>query len=128
MAVERIDWKEREVLKANPPEQVKAVIEAFKAHVEKVIEKDLEERGETGEEAKMTADFWRGRVYWGLDEMYLTEKGMRWVVGDGAERGMYLIYYPKLDEWRGMYPFGEEFPLDGGFDGALACCEIYFTG
>ncbi len=128
MTVERIEQKELELLEANPPEQVKAVIKAFKAHVEKVIEMDLEENGVTGEEVENTRDYWRKRVYAGLDEMYLTDKGLRWVVGDNYERGRYLIYYPKLNEWCGMYPYCEEFPLDGGFDGALACCEIYFTG
>ena len=127
MAVERIEREEHRLLEANPPEQVKAVYKAFKAHVEKVIEMDLEENGQTGEEAKMTADFWRKRADVHLGN-YRDEEGLRWVIGDGAGRGRYLIYYPKLDEWRGMYPYGEEFPLDGGFDGALGCCEIYFTG
>ena len=127
MTVERMKREEHDLLRATPPDQVKRVRKALEAHVEKVIEMDLEQSGATGEEAEETRTYWRNRVYTGLDE-YRTDRGLRWIVGDDYEREMLFIYYPDLDEWCGMYPYGDEFPKDGGLDGALAGCEIYFTG
>lgn len=112
------------------PESVEQVCIAWKANAMKAAEGCIAFEEQSPKDAKATRKFWSKRlcVYWDDDRV---EEGAigAWVICDNYESGATIMsFYPDIDEWFSMRPWGDEYKMKGGLDEAMATAQIIWTG
>ena len=112
------------------PESVEKVSAAWKANAMKAAEDRISFEEQSPEDAKATREFWSERLYVYWDEIRVEEGAVgAWVVCDNYEGcATIMIFYPDIDEWFSMRPWGDEYKMKGGLDEALATAQIIWTG